>query len=219
MTGPAREFLYLLRQLFYPLSGTVRVAACGARLPLQLSGGSLRVINRSLGFALDVPASWDLAVEQRYDGPLRLFGFTLLPRILRPGAPRAYRAEQQANWNCLTLRGGPAVGLDISAGCQGPLPTLSSVTEDKWARLLSLRVSQVEEGVAINGLTGFAVVRNLPAGCDLTGFGTIAEPVVMRQWWLQGGGLNLEIRGVAPRDCRTVQDEMDAVVASIAATD
>jgi hypothetical protein len=86
---------------------------------------------------------------------------------------------------------------------------------DKWARVLNLRASHMEENIAINDLAGFAVLRNLPGGCDLTGFGAIAEPIVMRQWWLQGRGLSLEIRGVAPRQRSSLQDVMDAVVASI----
>ncbi|QIB67258.1 hypothetical protein [Kineobactrum salinum] len=210
--------LYLLRQLFDPASDAIAVAACGSAAPPRAEGGRQRVVNHRLGFSLVVPSNWELAVEQRYDGPLRLFGFTLIPRILRPGTPRSYRGDEEAGWNCLTLRGGTAAGLDISVCRRRPLPTPANVMNDKWARVLNLRACHMEENVSINDLAGFAVVRNLPGGSELTGFGAIAEPVVMRQWWLQGDGLSVEIRGVAPRQCSALQDAMDEVVASIVAT-
>ena len=97
--------------------------------------GSVTLVNRELGFSVDLPAPWQVRVEQRFDGPLRMFGF--------------------------------------------------------------------------------AMVRKIPAGADLAGFGLVPVEVYLRQWWLQGQGLCLEIQGVAPTDAPVLQETIDLIVKSL----
>jgi len=180
------------------------------------AAGIERIINRELGFRIDAPAGWDKLVESRYDGPLRVFGVTLLPRIIRPGTPKPYDAQHQLGWNSLTLRGGPSVGLNISVQRGDTIRTLESVENDVWGTVLGVKAGMIEADVRIAGFTGFAVSRNMPNGGNLTGFGPVAVPIVTRQWWLKGHGLVFEIQGIAPSDAPMLQETVDMIVKSIA---
>jgi hypothetical protein len=177
--------------------------------------GAVRLVNRELGFAVDLPAPWQVQVEQRFDGPLRIFGITLLPRIIREGRKRPYQASDNQPWNCLTSRGGPAVGVDFNVQRERAMPTSESVANDHWAKLLGVKVFHVEDDIRIGKFTGFAVVRKIPAGADLAGFGMLPVEVYLRQWWLQGQGLCFEIQGVAPTDAPVLQETIDLIVKSL----
>jgi len=177
--------------------------------------GSISLVNRQLGFAVDLPAPWKVQVEQRFDGPLKLFGVTLLPRIIREGKKRAYQPGTAEPWNCLTSRGGPAVGVDFNVQRERVMPTVDSVVNETWAKLLRVKVFHVEEDIRLGDFRGFAVVRRIPAGANLTGFGMMPEEVYLRQWWLQGRGLCFEIQGVAPTDAPVLQETIDLIVKSL----
>ena len=179
--------------------------------------GSLSLVNPQLGFAVDLPAPWELNVEQRFDGPLRVFGVTLLPRVVREGKKRRYQPGDSQPWNCLTSRGGPSVGVDIKAHYLGEreLPTPESVANDRWAKVLGVVAFHMEEGIKMGEFSGFAVVRRMPAGVNLLGFGMLPVEVYLRQWWLQGPGLSLEIQGVAPTDAPVLQETVDLIVKSL----
>tara|TARA_R100000005_G_scaffold78627_1_gene45771 strand:- start:562 stop:1800 length:1239 start_codon:yes stop_codon:yes gene_type:complete len=179
--------------------------------------GSLSLVNPQLGFAVDLPAPWELNVEQRFDGPLRVFGVTLLPRVVREGKKRRYQPGDSQPWNCLTSRGGPSVGVDIKAHHLGEreLPTPESVANDRWAKVLGVVAFHMEEGIKMGEFSGFAVVRRMPAGVNLLGFGMLPVEVYLRQWWLQGPGLSLEIQGVAPTDAPVLQETVDLIVQSL----
>lgn len=189
-------------------------AAAGER-PAAAEEGALRLVNRELGFAVDLPAPWQVQVEQRFDGPLRVFGITLLPRIIREGKKRPYHAGDAQPWNCLTSRGGPAVGVDFNVQRERVMPTAESVANEAWAKLLGVKVFHVEEDIRIGNCSGFAVVRKIPRGAYLTGFGTLPGDVYLRQWWLQGAGLCFEIQGVAPTDAPVLQETIDLIVKSL----
>lgn len=191
------------------------VVATGERSAALEGEGDLRLVNRELGFAVDLPAPWQVQVEQRFDGPLRIFGITLLPRIIREGRKRPYQAGDSQPWNCLTSRGGPAVGVDFNVQRGRAMPTAESVANDHWAKLLGVKVFHVENDIRIGSFSGFAVVRRIPAGADLAGFGMLPVEVYLRQWWLQGAGLCLEIQGVAPTDAPVLQETIDLIVKSL----
>lgn len=177
--------------------------------------GSVTLVNQQLGFAVDVPAPWQVQVEQRFDGPLRLFGITLLPRIIREGKKRPYQAGAPEPWNCLTSRGGPAVGVDFNVQRERIMPTADSVVNEAWAKLLRVKVFHLENDIQIGDFHGFAVVRRIPGGADLAGFGMLPVEVYLRQWWLQGRGLCFEIQGVAPTDAPVLQETIDLIVKSL----
>ncbi|MFU8765798.1 MAG: hypothetical protein ACNA7T_14805, partial [Haliea sp.] len=164
-------------------------AAVGEYSAAVAEEGAVRLVNRELGFTVDLPAPWEVQVEQRFDGPLRVFGITLLPRIIREGKKRPWQAGDSQPWNCLTSRGGPAVGVDFNVQRERVMPTAESVANNNWAKLLGVKVFHVEEDIRIGNFRGFAVVRKIPAGADLTGFGMLPAEVYLRQWWLQGQGL------------------------------
>jgi hypothetical protein len=177
--------------------------------------GITRVENRELGFQLDAPGAWEKTVESRYDGPLRLFGITLLPRIIRPGTPVPYEKSRQTGWNSLELRGGPSAGLNVMAQRGAAIRTLESVINDPWAKLLGVQPGRVEDSLDISGFKGFAVVRSLPNGGNLTGFGRVPVPVLAYQWWLAGHGLTFEIQGIAPMDSQLLQETAERIVNSL----
>ncbi|MFO7552463.1 MAG: hypothetical protein R6W80_13730 [Haliea sp.] len=183
--------------------------------PAPVGEGSIGLVNRELGFAVDLPAPWQVQVEQRFDGPLRIFGITLLPRIIREGRKRPYQAGDSQPWNCLTSRGGPAVGVDFNVQRGRAMPTAESVANDHWAKLLGVKVFHVENDIRIGSFSGFAVVRRIPAGADLAGFGMLPVEVYLRQWWLQGPGLCFEIQGIAPTDAPVLQETIDLIVNSL----
>ena len=190
-------------------------AAAGERSPALEEEGALRLVNRELGFAVDLPAPWQVQVEQRFDGPLRVFGITLLPRIIREGKKRPYHAGDSQPWNCLTSRGGPAVGVDFNVQRERVMPTAESVANETWAKLLGVNVFHIEEDIRIGNFSGFAVVRKIPTGAGLSGFGMLPGDVYLRQWWLQGAGLCFEIQGVAPTDAPVLQETIDLIVKSL----
>lgn len=190
-------------------------AAVGEYSAAVAEEGDLRLVNRELGFSVDVPAPWQVQVEQRFDGPLRVWGITLLSRIIREGKKRPYQAGDAQPWNCLTSRGGPAVGVDFNVQRERAMPTAESVANEVWAKLLGVKVFHVENDIRIGNFSGFAVVRKIPAGADLAGFGMLPVDVYLRQWWLQGAGLCFEIQGVAPTDAPVLQETIDLIVKSL----
>lgn len=179
--------------------------------------GIQRIAHPRHGFSIDVPSAWDIKLQQNYDGPLRVFGITLLKRIIRPGTPRPWNAQDDQPWNRMTLVGGPSAGLNISVnpGAGNAMPTEQEVLDDRWGKLLGVGVKFFEKDLEINGFRGFAAVRELPAGASTMGFDTLPTDVISRQWWLTGHGLDFEIQGIAPKDSVALQETLDLVVASL----
>ncbi len=166
------------------------------------------------GFSLDVPAEWDLEVGQDFDGPVKVFGITLIKRITRPATPRPYKPGDDSPWNRMTLRGGPSTGLNIKIN-PARMYDEAEVLNDRWGKRLGMEVKFVERDIEIAGFRGFAVVREFPAGSSPMGFGKLPLAVISRQWWLSGHGLDLEIQGIAPIDSATLQRTIDLTVGSL----
>lgn len=193
-------------------------AAATTSLPGDADAAVQRITHPPHGFSLEVPAEWDVTVAQNYDGPWRVFGFTLLKRIIRPGSPRPYSPDERAPWNKLTIRAGASTGLNINIHppeSATPMPEEEEVLNDRWGKVLGVPVKHFEKDIAIAGFEGFAVVRDLPKGSSSVGFGNLPVEVLSRQWWLTGHGLHLEIQGIAPADSPTLQETIDRVVQSL----
>jgi len=179
--------------------------------------GIQRIVHPRHGFSIDVPSAWDIKIQQNYDGPLRVFGITLLKRIIRPGTPRPWDPQDHQPWSRIMLVGGPSVGLNLNvkSGNGESIPTEQEVLDDRWGKLLGVSVKFFEKDIEINGFRGFAAVRELPAGTSTMGFAKLPTDVISRQWWLTGHGLDLEINGIAPADSETLQETLDLVVDSL----
>ncbi len=175
--------------------------------------GVTRVSHADTGLHLDVPSGWKITVMQRQDGPLVLFGVTLLKRFIRDGKPRPY--GDGAPWNVLSVRGAPDAGLEMQIS-DGPLAmTLDGVLQDPWASRLGLKVLQTTPEMQVGAFKGFALVRHMPKGGQLIGFGQVDAPVAVRQIWLGSGQHRVEFLGMARLDQPDVQLAVDAMVASL----
>jgi len=59
------------------------------------------------------------------------------------------------------------------------------------------------------------VVRKVPEGANLIGFGAVTVPVAARMVWLGSGDTSVELIGMARLDQPEVQTAVDAMVASL----
>jgi len=166
------------------------------------------------GFTLEAPAEWNVLVGQERDAPVKLLGVTIIKRLIRPARLEPYRAGEDTPWNRMVIRGGPSVGLTLKVN-PGRMYEADEVLQDRMGKRLGVAVQSVERDIEIAGFRGFAVVRELPAGSSLTGFGNIPLPVISRQWWLTLDDLNLEIQGLAPSNSVTLQETVDLMVGSL----
>jgi len=132
--------------------------------------GITRVRHSATGLQLDVPTRWKMSVLQREDGPLVVFGITILKRFIREGKARPYGDD--APWNVLSVRGAPDAGLEMLIS-EAPLTlTLGDVLKDRWSKALGLKVLQTNAQIQIGRFTGFSIVRDMPKGgqfCGLRG--------------------------------------------------
>ncbi|MEQ8517208.1 MAG: hypothetical protein RIC38_16550, partial [Chromatocurvus sp.] len=181
--------------------------------PAPAPAPARKITHSKHGFSLDVPGSWDVQVGRENDGPLKILGITLIKHIVRPAALKPYEPTD-ASWNRLTLRGGPSTGLTMKIN-PGRMYSEHEVLNDRWGKMLGVDVKFFERDIDISGFRGFAAVREFPAGSSPLGFGTLPLPVISRQWWLTGHGLNLEIQGIAPLESTALQDTIDLTVASL----
>jgi len=182
-----------------------------ARLDQQ--AGVTRVRHPETGLHLDVPKGWKAAVSQRIDGPLSLFGITILKRFIREGNPRPY--GDSAPWNVLSVRGAPDAGLEMHIS-DAPLSlTLDGVLNDRWSDTLGLKTLQSTPDLHIGPFTGFSVVRDMPKGGHFAGFGQVDAPIIVRQIWLTDGARKVEFLGIARTDQPDVQHAVDAMVSSL----
>ncbi|MDF0603466.1 hypothetical protein P1J78_22300 [Psychromarinibacter sp. C21-152] len=195
-------------------SAAAFVAAAGTDAPAEAPPEGIRRLRHpATGLTLDIPADWEATVSQDRIGPLRLFGVTLLKRFDRPGEERPY--EDGARWNRLTVRGAPDAGLTLIVLDEPLTKTLREVRDDPWARRLNLTFLKETPELEIGGLRGFSLVRQMPAGARLVGFGKVSAPVATRQAWLGHGAMHLEIVGMARLDQPDVQRAVDAMIDSI----
>lgn len=172
-----------------------------------------RVMNPANGLRIDVPSKWEITVDNAYIGSLRVFGFTLLPRIIKRSGQRSYGDGEP--WTELKVRGAPDIGLYMTVH-DGPLTqTLSDVTDDPWAKKFNLETWQTTDDLQVGSLKGFSVVWKLPKESIVTGFGRIPNEVVTRKVWLGSQAFHIEIVGMARPDMEETQRAIDAMIASI----
>ncbi|KHQ53627.1 hypothetical protein [Mameliella alba] len=182
----------------------------------QTDDGSQRVRHPATGLTVDVPAGWPVTVRQDYDGPLVVFGVTLLKRIIRPGPERTLGSG--GDWNLMMARGGPDAGVGMKI-LDGPIPqSYEEVLNDPWSRRFKLKLLQSNPEVVVGPFRGFSVVRQMPKGANLQMFGQVAAPVAVRQIWLARGDMHIQFMGIARLDQHDVQSAVDAVVKSLRVT-
>lgn len=178
-----------------------------------LPAGIRRIRQVATGLVVDVPAAWEATVSLDRDGPLRLFGITLLPRFIRPGEERPY--ADGTDWTFLKVRGAPECGMDLRIVPRPLTRTLDEVLEDPWAKTFGLEVLKTTPLLEAGGLRGFSLVRKGKEGAKLSGFDPARGPVAMRQAWLGAHGFHVEILGLARLDQPDVQRAVDAMIGSV----
>ncbi|OSQ42470.1 hypothetical protein [Marivita geojedonensis] len=172
-----------------------------------------RVLHPETGLHIDVPSSWQIMVDDAYDGPLQVFGITILPRIIRSGGERAYGDGKP--WTVLKVRGAPDAGLYMTVRNAPLTQTLEAVENDPWAERFGLEVLQTTPDLEIGPFKGFSIVRKMQGGSVLTGFGRVESPVATRMVWLGSGKRSIELTGMARLDMEDVQYAIDAMVNSL----
>jgi hypothetical protein len=178
--------------------------------------GSQRVRHPATGLTVDVPAGWPVTVRQDYDGPLVVFGVTLLKRIIRPGPERTLGSG--GDWTLMMARGGPDAGVGMKI-LDGPIPqSYEEVLNDPWSRRFKLKLLQSNPEVVVGPFRGFSVVRQMPKGANLQMFGQVAAPVAVRQIWLARADMHIQFMGIARLDQHDVQGAVDAVVETLRVT-
>lgn len=206
--------LGILSSLVGMLSGLALLLGLGPAVypPLAMASGSSIVTGLSvLAFSgVFLFAGWQIMVSNDYDGPLRLFGFTILPRIIRTREERVYGEGKP--WTTLKVRGVPDAGLSLVVRATPLTQTLDGVVNDPWNKRLGLEFLRRTPDLRIGPLEGFSVLRKMPGGAMLTGFGRVNNPVATRMVWLGRGNTSVELTGMARLDQPQVQDAIDAMV-------
>jgi hypothetical protein len=175
--------------------------------------GARRIRHPGIGLTIDVPAGWEATISRDEEGPLRIFGVTVMQRFIRQGEKRPY--ADGADWTALTVRGAPECGLDLRIVPAPLTKTLEGVIEDPWAKVAGLEVLKTQPDLELDGFRGFSLVRTGKAGAKAKGMGEARGPVAMRQAWLGRGDMHLEIKGLARVDQPDVQRAVDAMIDSL----
>ena len=175
--------------------------------------GVLRVNHSQTGLTLDVLPDWKVTVKSRQDGPLRLFGVQVLPRIIRDGPEHPY-SESVGSWNYLSVRGAPEAGLELTI-LDRPLDiTLEKILNDPLSDVVGTKVLSSTPDLQIGPFRGFSVVRRMP-GKEVRSVEALSAPSMLRQVWLARGDMHLELRGYALENQPDVQNAIDAMVDSL----
>lgn len=197
-------------------SGEFRAALNASRQNISAAPvpvGIQRVVHPATGLSLDLPQDWRVNVRSYQDGPLRLFGVTLLPKVIREGSERPYGAP--GNWNALSVKAAPEAGLDIVIHDRGLQIALDQVVNDNWSNLTGSKVIRVEQKLQIGPLHGFGVTRGLPAGFEIKNLPALSGPMLMRQLWLEGDGFSLEVKAYALERQTDLWHGLDDAIASL----
>lgn len=179
----------------------------------QVAEGVSRVLHPETGLTIDVPSGWRITVSEDKEGPLKILGVTLLPVLIRRGPERDYGDGQP--WTSLKVRGAPDAGLYMTVRPAPLTRTLDEVVNDPWNERMGLEILQTTPEVSVGSFNGFSLVRKMPEGAVLTGFGKVENPVATRMVWLGSGGTSVELTGMARLDQPDVQHAVDAMVASL----
>ena len=186
-------------------------ASARARMP-----GARTVRHPGTGLTVDGPAGWPVTIRLDKDGPLEVFGVTLLKRVIRPGTDRPL--ESGGDWNVMFARGGPDAGIGMTIA-PTPIPhSYDDVLNDRWSNVFNLKLLQSNPDVAVGEFRGFSLVRQMPEGAMLQMFGKVAAPVAVRQIWLGRHGMHVHFMGMARLDQHDVQRAVDAAVETLRVT-
>ena len=175
--------------------------------------GVLRVSHLTSGLELDVLPDWKVTVKTRNDGPLTLFGFTILPRLIRDSPERPYGSGD--DWNTLSVRGAPEAGLDLTIYNKPLNLTLDGVLNDPFTRITSTKILHSRPNLQVGPFTGFSVIRTMPAAMQIKSVPALSAPAMLHQVWLTHNGTSLEVTGYALESQTDIQDAIDAMIASI----
>ena len=175
--------------------------------------GVRRVTHPGTGLTLDVLPDWKVTVRTRYDGPLRIFGLQILPRIIRDGPDRPYGDGE--DWNYLSVSGSPEAGLDITIHDRPLDTTLDAVLNDPFTKLTGTQILDTDPDLRVGPFKGFSVIRRMPAALQIKNGPELSGPSMLRQIWLSRGDRSLELQGYALASQPDVQRAIDAMVGSI----
>jgi hypothetical protein len=178
--------------------------------------GALRVRHPASGLELAVLPDWKVTVKTRTDGPLKLFGFTVLPRLIRDSPERPY--EKGGDWNTLSVRGAPEAGLELTIYDKPLELTLDAVLNDPFTRITGTKILHSRPDLRIGPFTGFSVIRRMPAATQIKSVPSLSAPAMLHQLWLSRNGTSLEVTGYALESQTGIQDAIDAMIASIRST-
>jgi hypothetical protein len=197
---------------FVKTMSATTVSGCAAGISSPPVGVT-RISHPATGLCLDVMSDWQVTVRARTDGPLKLFGMTLLPRIIRDGPERPY--GDGAEWNMLSVRGAPEAGLDLTI-CDKPLAlTLDAVLNDPFTKITGTEILDSTPDLRVGPFVGFSVIRQMSAGAQIKNVPSLSATALLHQVWLNHAGSSLEIIGYALESQTEVQDAIDAMIASI----
>jgi hypothetical protein len=179
--------------------------------------GARRVLHPGTGLTIDVPSQWEVLVSNRREGPLKLFGLTLLPKFIRESEAIPYAPD--AEWNKLQVRAAPEAGMSLILSGESLAATPDSVRNDPWTGLTGSEILRIDDNLDIGPFTGFGAVRVLPAGARIRSNEAVSAPAIHRQIWLQGAGLSLEIQGYALESQADIQKAIEAMIGSLGMSD
>jgi hypothetical protein len=183
----------------------------------SLPKGVRRIVHPPTGLSIDVPSTWEVLVSNHTEGPLKLFGLTLLPSFIRE--TKAIPYTQGAEWNRLQVRAAPEAGISLSLSEEPLAVTPDIVRNDPLIGLTGTRILRFDDNLDIGPFTGFGTIRALPAGTRIRSNEALSAPVIHRQIWLQGAGLSIEIQGSALEDQADIQYAIEAMIASLCVSD
>lgn len=178
-----------------------------------LADGILRIRHSQSGLTMDMQQDWQALVSTRTDGPLRVFGVTLLPRFIRETDKRPYAPELE--WNALQVKAGPEAGLILIITDAPMTQRLEDVVHDPWSKTTGTTIIEEEPAYIAGPLKGFGVTRTLPRGAQIRSNAALSAPAMLYQFWLEGEGLCLEIEGYALEGQTEMHRAIKAMIASL----
>lgn len=171
-------------------------------------------VHRESGISVDLPEGWDVSAWTKNDGPLKVFGITLLPRFIRETERKPYSVG--ASWNALLASGAPNAGFALTIQ-PGPLTlTLDAVRNDPWSAAANLELlDTVPNEERPGGYRGFSIRRLVKGGGSLMDFGTVMGDVELHQIWLSNGTYRIEATALSPHGNATLAAVGDSIAASL----
>ena len=167
-----------------------------------------------VGFAMDLPAAWRCQTAR-----VKLYRFFGIP--FEP-APRWSEAPA-AGWNCLTVDTGlETVALQVKLNPEQFPAHLAEVVNDRWAKILNLRMIDASPSIQIGELSGFSVIQNLEGvgpkvslGPVTVSGGALKARLLQKQMWLRGRGLAVHLHYVTPSDDPGLRETLDRIVHTV----